>query len=72
MIPSIGRIVHYAGNPGEPWVPAIITKVHSESCVNVRIFPDNDGDVLFAASVMRDDYNGNFQGPRWRWPPRTE
>lgn len=72
MHPTIGRIVHYAEHPGSPWVPAIITRVFTDECVNLRTFPDNDGGVLFVSSVMNVNYLGNGNGPRWQWPPRAE
>jgi hypothetical protein len=68
--PTIGRIVHILPHPGAAWVPAIITRVFSDICVNARVFVDNNGDIEWLSSVMHESYEGNGHGPRWRWPPR--
>jgi len=73
MKPSIGRIVHYHAEPGEPGsvthpiAAAIITAVWSETCVNLKIFFD-DGPVLVfpKTSVMMGAEPG-----QWSWPERV-
>jgi hypothetical protein len=68
--PSIGRIVLYRPAEHDPGhndtlqVPAVITRVFSETCVNLQVL--NDGPTNFwKTSVLRGD------GPMtWNWPPR--
>lgn len=47
MKPTIGRIVHVFVPPdwngGSDVAPAIITRVHSDTCVNLRVFYDGPG-----------------------------
>ncbi len=62
--PSIGRIVHYQSAPGVS-VPAIITRVHSDECVNVTVFPDAHPPCVETSVVLGT-------GERmWCWPPRV-
>jgi hypothetical protein len=58
MKPTVGRIVHYwparatgSGGNDQP-LPAIITHVWSEECVNLNIFDDGSFKI---GSPMRDD-----------------
>lgn len=84
MKPSIGRIVHYVqkhpATYGEsaPFVhlPAIITAVWSESCVNLQVFTDgtnsdeqNMAQVKWITSVSFDG-SDNPQLRTWHWPER--
>lgn len=78
--PSMGRIVHYvmthqrgSGQPFEE-CPAIITRVWSDTCVNLHLLRDHDqshhdqqqGDK--PTSVMFDEAGA----PRsWHWPERV-
>lgn len=52
--PAVGRIVHVLMKPGDnngsDVAPAVITRVWSEACVNVRVFADS-GDVPWQTSV---------------------
>lgn len=65
--PSPGRIVLYRETDNEEENPAIITKVWSESCVNLRVFADDDHPMRRRTSVLHE----NTGGPSWRWPPRV-
>lgn len=78
MIPSIGRVVHVClsadcaqkigGNAREgDLAPAIITRVFSPDCINVRLFGDGPGEVLWSTSLLHGDQPGY-----WRWPKRIE
>lgn len=78
MKPTIGRIVHYYPHsqdtgsfpytPGEP-VAAIITQVHSDECVNLRLFVDGQAQgETWITSVVYDEGQGEFS---WSWPPRV-
>lgn len=77
MKPSIGRIVHFVGQLGtEPrsHYAAIITHVHSDTCVNLQVFPKasgmDDQDAGVKTSVLLDEAAGNSFG--WHWPEREE
>lgn len=69
-VPSVGRIVHYRsyGTPGGEYPSevraAIITRVHSEECVDLCVF--NPTGMFFNTSVTKGDGPG-----QWNWPPRV-
>ena len=65
MRPSIGRIVHYKLDDGK-LVPAIITKVWNEVCVNLRVFMDSK-EIDHTTSVMEGEDVG-----QWVWPERRD
>lgn len=77
--PSIGRIVHV--NWFGWTLPAIITEVHSPSCVSVTLFggariepmtAGPSGDTLPAQSVRSLTYATNIPTHyTWTWPPRV-
>jgi hypothetical protein len=81
MTPTIGRIVHYTfprnspradqGNsvPGDV-VPAIIVKVWSDTCVNLRIFQDGQHAPIHETSVCLKDEGNIEYGNHWDWPQR--
>jgi hypothetical protein len=60
MKPSVGRIVHVVED-GQP-LPAIITKVHSDTCVNLRVFYDSNRNDAWRSSITQ----GTAQGC-WDW-----
>jgi len=66
MTPTIGRIVHYWHNPGDEPVAAIVVRVWSDECVNLRLFTDGEPGATFPSeyqtSVTRCD-----QGDKWGW-----
>lgn len=71
MHPTIGRIVWYQahGSPdgthkSEPR-PAIISKVHNETCVDLTVF--NPSGLFFNQSCVQGTSGGT-----WRWPERAE
>lgn len=73
MIPTVGRIVHFrfpeleqGTNNHGPLAPAIITRVWSDTCVNLKVIADGPADI-WKTSVIQGD--GDAQ---WSWPPRTE
>lgn len=76
MKPTIGRIVIYrlAGNERNLFtnnaeeLPAVITRVWSDTCVNLKVFNDGNQD-FWRTSVLVDD--GNLQPGVWRWPERS-
>lgn len=74
LTPSIGRTVHFipseacAEKHGPSVAAAIITCVHNPTCVNLKVFWDDD-EIEHITSVPHDD----SQAPKafsWRWPPR--
>jgi hypothetical protein len=81
MKPTIGRIVHYVQNKpagyGDALVhlPAIITAVWGDTCVNLQVFTDgtnsddqNMAPVKWITSVSLDE---SASQPRtWHWPER--
>jgi hypothetical protein len=76
--PSVGRIVHYkipgsqVGQGGE--CPAIITRVWSDTCVNLHLFRDHEQSGLlleqgnYPTSVTYDEGKGDRT---WHWPERV-
>lgn len=82
MKPTIGRIVHFvqkkpAGyGDGVVHLPAIITAVWGETCVNLQVFTDgtnsddqNMAPVKWITSASLD--TGADPQPRtWHWPER--
>ena len=78
MKPAIGRIVHFhdltsptgAGMPYVDTFAAIITAVHSDTCVNLTIFYPN-GDTRGVSSVSLDGDVGTHTPYSWSWPPRV-
>jgi hypothetical protein len=71
--PSKGRIVlvHGMESNGEFEHPGIITRVWSDTCVNVTVFRD-DGLPSLLTSVCYDEAPENLEeGYGWRWPPRV-
>lgn len=70
MKPTIGRIVLFNTDPekafqdhnGATVLPAMIVRVWSDTCVNLKVINDGDAD-LWVTSVTLGD------GPRsWSWP----
>lgn len=71
MKPSIGRIVWFHGfhSNGIDEHPAIITRVWTDTCVNLTVFPDCGAPVV-QTSVVEDE--AGLQQTGWRWPIRVE
>jgi hypothetical protein len=73
MKPTVGRIVLFrsesaerTGN-GATEVPAIITRVWSEHCVNLQVFRDGSDPIsLTSVSMAELDQPTNHHGT-WRW-----
>lgn len=68
--PSLGRIVLYRGivSNAANEHPALVTRVWSDTCVNLTVFPDYGSQEL-RTSVNQDEAMEQTQG--WRWPPRV-
>lgn len=79
MKPSVGRIVlvrladafdSRAGEIGaERLRPAIVTRVWSETCINIHVFYD-PGDQELRVEDRTSVTEGEHVGG-WRWPPRV-
>jgi hypothetical protein len=88
MKPTIGRIVHYVqAKPAQygpdqfVHLPAIITAVWGESCVNLQVFTDGFnsepslGENLSPTAIkwvtsVSLDASETPQGRTWHWPER--
>jgi hypothetical protein len=82
MKPTIGRIVHFvqkkpAGyGDGVVHLPAIITAVWGESCVNLQVFTDGTNSDEQNMAPVKWITSANFDAselpaPRtWHWPER--
>lgn len=70
MKPTIGRIVLWHGEVSNGSVehPAIITRVWTDTCVNLTVFPDFGVPVLKSSQVLDEE---TTQAVGWRWPPRV-
>lgn len=78
--PSIGRIVLVpmdpARNNGASVAPAIITRVHSDTTINVRVLADAHGNVTHdwrtsLTYVSEVESLGDGNACQWTWPPRV-
>lgn len=88
MKPSIGRIVLFVQEKREAYqpkegprltlnLPAIITAVWGDTCVNLQVFTDgtnsddlNMSPVKWVTSASLDDSDAP-QPRTWHWPPRV-
>jgi hypothetical protein len=77
MKPTIGRIVHYKLTDDEisnldgihnnkmSLLPAIITTVWSDTCINVQVFVDGHKGSFWKTSI-----NEGSEAGSWSWPTR--
>lgn len=72
MKPSLGRIVLFRSynSNGSIEHPAIITRVWSDTCVNLIVFLDMAIPML-KSSVIQDEDVSSDNNYAWRWPPRV-
>lgn len=72
QVPSVGRIVlfHALESNGATEHSAIITRVWSNTCVNLLVFPDN-GTPIAKTSACFDEAVPATLTCGWRWPPRV-
>ena len=76
MKPTIGRIVHYfptprqlsewGGNQSSP-LPAVVVKVWSDTCVNLKVLNDGPSDHWVTSAL-----NDEAMSPGWDWPKRED
>ena len=73
MKPSLGRIVLYRSidNNGTREHPALVTRVWTDTCVNLTVFPDFGQLLLKTSVVQNESLEGPNQDNAWRWPPRV-
>ena len=81
MKPTIGRIVIYtiggaqdacyADNNGAKELPAVIVRVWSETCVNLKVLTDAVHDQWITSVVYAETPDSKF-GRSWRWPERAQ
>ena len=67
-IPSIGRIIHTMIN--REIVPAIITHVWTDTCVNATVFCKNGTTVCRGSLQLVETFSGNAE-TEWAWPVQT-
>lgn len=77
MKPSLGRIVLFKSKDplhlsnGADEAPAIITRVWSDTCVNLTVFRDATEPLAVTSVVLAEDFEASGQWTAWRWPPRV-
>lgn len=49
-----GAIVTYVNGVGEQ-LPAVVVKIYSDTCVNLRVFEDSTGHLPYVTSVLFDE-----------------
>jgi hypothetical protein len=76
--PSVGRIVlvpmEPTSNNGAEVAPAIITRVWSPTCVNLRVIPDSPtSPFLRTSQTYAEELPLAADAPpsTWTWPPRV-
>ena len=77
MKPTVGRIVHFKsadasqmGNGAEV-VPAIITRVWSDTCVNLTVMRDFDQPLVLASVQLVAEDELDQHTTFCFWPPRN-
>lgn len=81
QVPTIGRIVIVPvdgqRSNGAACAPAIITRVWSDTCVNLRVIADTNSDLnswrtscTFVDELPMTDLGATPQAV-WTWPPRV-
>ncbi len=61
ILPTVGRIVLFRYDETNTF-PAIITRVHDESLINLMVFKD------FVCEAMTSRHQGEYAG-QWDWMP---
>lgn len=72
MRPTLGDIVLYTfpstSQDGQSrQVPAIIVAVHTDDCVNLRVFQDGERPPLWVTSVMERDSRSSSDQDCWEF-----
>lgn len=75
MQPTVGGIVLVSIEPSQnnnsPVAPAIITRVWSETCVNVRVLADSMNLLWLTSLTYVDSLDDDSPRGSWTWPPRV-
>ena len=73
MKPSIGRIVRFRSFGAAEEQAAVIVRVHSDTCVNLRVLSDSSGDLPYVPSCPAAESLavGDSSSARRSWPERT-
>lgn len=69
--PSRGRTVFFKTKEGDEEDVAVITRVHADHSVNLRVLTDDSRIPPHYTSVLREDTVTTPTGFRWSWPPRV-
>jgi hypothetical protein len=76
QLPTVGRIVHYfphanefTGNDSSP-VPAVIVRVWSDVCVNLKVFTDGPLDIWKTSICKKPDGLLDNVTGFWDWPQK--
>ena len=76
MKPTVGRVVLFKAHNseltgGNNEVPALVTHVWSDTCINVMVMRDgHEATPIGVTSVsMTDDFAASGQACAWRWMP---
>lgn len=72
ITPTIGRIVWFKSKVGDivkDEAPAIVTRVFSDTCVNLTVFQDGGQPINASSVVMTEDFEASGQHNGWRWMP---
>lgn len=76
MKPSIGRIVHVIADPtknnGSDVAAAVITRVWTDTMINVKVLTDGPQDYWQTSIDLHDErpQDDSIKRAAW-WPPRT-
>jgi hypothetical protein len=77
IAPTAGRMVlfksdspHEMGHGSAQEVPAIVTHVWSDLCVNLMVMRDGHDQTPIGVTSVCHDSMGH-QSHSWRWPPRV-
>jgi hypothetical protein len=71
MKPNIGRIVLVPFNNGADVAPGIITRVWSDTCVNVRVLCDSENLMWKTSVALFNTAEEAAVGHSCYWPPRV-
>lgn len=68
ITPTVGRVVLVRNGPGSHETCGLVTKVHSDNCINIMVMHDAQG-ASPAVGVMYDDSEQATAYISWRWMP---
>lgn len=71
---AIGRIVHFVlltGTRAGHIRPALITHIHSETCINVCVAPDPQDDPISREVETKVEFSPLGEPGTWHWPDQS-